>query len=152
MNSKRWATATCKSPSASPAANDNASRPATKTIAWIGQGPDQYALKLGGSEDARYQGRWITGLNPDKPDRGEQWLLRRVSKKDAVVVTAALFDFYKENGEANEDMGAFHRRLGQDAIVAHLRSLDATSGLLKKTFPPPFQPYDYAGNAVSVDD
>lgn len=117
-------------------------RPATKTIGWVGQGPDQYALKLGGSEDARYQGQWVTGIDPDKPEKGEQWLLRRVSKKDAVAVTAALFDFYKENGEPGESMGAFHRRVGMEALVSHLRSLESTRDQFTKTFPLPFMPYD----------
>ena len=68
-----------------------------------------------------------------------------MSKKDAVTVTAALFDFYKANKQDDEDMGAYHRRIGQDAIVAHLRSLPAVEPLLKKTFPKPFMPYDEGG-------
>lgn len=125
-------------------------RPATKTIGWVGQGPDQYALKLGGSEDARYQGQWVTGVDPNKPEKGEQWLLRRVSKKDAVTLTAALFDYFKANRADGEDMGAFHRRVGNDAIVAHLRSLDAVAPMFKKTFPLPFMPYDVEGNVVDI--
>jgi len=125
-------------------------RPGLKTIGWVGQGPDQYALKLGGSEDGRYQGQWVTGIDPAKPDKGEQWLLRRVSKDEAVVVTAALFDHYKANKQDGEDMGAFHRRVGQGAIVEHLRSLPKTEPLLGKTFPKPFMPYDECGNATSL--
>ena len=120
-------------------------RPGLKTIGWVGQGPDQYALKLGGSEDGRYQGQWITGVDPNKPEKGEQWLLRRVSKKDAVTVTAALFDHYNANRQDGEDMGTYHRRIGQEAIVAHLRSLPEVEPLLKKTFPKPFQPYHECG-------
>ncbi|MEM1354140.1 MAG: nitrite/sulfite reductase [Planctomycetota bacterium] len=120
-------------------------RPGLKTIGWVGQGPDQYALKLGGSEDGRYQGQWITGIDPAKPDKGEQWLLRRVSKADAVIVTAALFDYCKANRQDGEDMGATIRRLGQAVIVEHLRSIEAIAPLLKKTFPQPFQPYDESG-------
>lgn len=125
-------------------------RPGLKTIGWVGQGPDQYALKLGGSEDGRYQGQWVTGIDPNKPEKGEQWLLRRVSKKDAVTVTSALFDYYNANKQDGEDMGAFHRRVGQDTIVAHLRSLPEVEPLLKKTFPKPFMPYDESGTPTAA--
>lgn len=123
-------------------------RPGLKTIGWVGQGPDQYALRLGGSEDGRYQGQWMTGVDPKKPAKGEQWLLRRVSKQEAVTVTAALFDFYNANKQDGEDMGAYHRRIGLDAVVEHLRANEATAPLLDKTFPLPFMPYDFAGNVV----
>lgn len=125
-------------------------RPGLKTIGWVGQGPDQYALKLGGSEDGRYQGQWVTGVDPKKPEKGEQWLLRRVSKADAVNVTAALFDYYQANRRDGEDMGSFHRRVGQEAIVAHLRSIKQIQPLLTKTFPKPFMPYDESGAPVEA--
>ena len=35
-------------------------RPATKTLGWVGSGGDNYALKLGGSEDASTQGHYLT--------------------------------------------------------------------------------------------
>lgn len=126
-------------------------RPGLKTIGWVGQGPDQYALKLGGSEDGRYQGQWITGIDPKKPEKGEQWLLRRVSKADAVKVTAALFDYYKAHGQDDADMGAMIRRVGQDAIVEYLRSLPEIKPLLKKTFPKPFMPYNECGETLTAD-
>jgi len=124
-------------------------RPATKTLAWIGQGPDQYALKLGGSEDGRYQGQWLTGIDPEKPDKGAQWFLRRVSKDEVIDVTAALFDFYKANKLDGEDMGTYHRRLGQAAILDHLRSIDSLANVFKKSFPAPFKPYDECGNVIA---
>jgi len=45
-------------------------------------------------------------------------------------------------------MGALHRRVGQAVIIEHLRSIEDIAPLLDKTFPLPFQPYDYSGNVL----
>lgn len=115
-------------------------RPATKTIGWIGQGPQRYALKLGGSEDGRHQGQWLTD--------GEQWFLAQVPKEEVPAVTTVLFDFYMA-GRLNdaEDMGSFHRRLGVQAMIAHLRSNAKTAALMEKTRPAPYVPPD---NEMSI--
>jgi len=108
-------------------------RPATKTIGWVGQGPDLYMLKVGGAEDARTIG---SSLIVD-----EKLYLRQVSREQVPVVTAALFDFYQQARlNAKETMGAFHRRVGKRAILEFLKSDPRTAGLCEKTYPAPYLP------------
>lgn len=108
-------------------------RPATKTIGWVGQGPDLYALKIGGSEDARRQGFWLVADG--------KWYLRRVPRNEVAKVTAALFDFYTENRlSPAEDMGSFHERIGAAAVVEYLQSHPDTAHLMEKTYDPPYRP------------
>ncbi|MCG8403419.1 MAG: nitrite/sulfite reductase [Firmicutes bacterium] len=107
-------------------------RPGTKSIGWVGQGPDMYALKLGGSEDGRHQGTWVVV--------DDQWHLRRVPREDVSKVTAALFEWHHANRDNGEDFGAFTRRMGNAAAVAHLRSRSELEHLFEKSFPAPFIP------------
>ena len=111
-------------------------RAGTKSIGWIGQGPNMYALKVGGSEDGRYQGTWLVGEEHD----GEQKMYLRQCKRERVPdVTQALFDYYLSNrqGEA-EDMGAFHRRVGAQAIIDWLKRNEQTADLMEKTAKAPY--------------
>ena len=106
---------------------------AAKTMAWIGQGPNLYALKLGGSQDGRHQGQYVT-------DEG-RWYLRQVPRKQVSVVTAALFDHYQQNrASSQEDMGAYIRRVGIKAIVAFLKTNADTTDLMEKSKDAPYVP------------
>ncbi len=108
-------------------------RPATKTIGWVGQGPNLYALKLGGSQAATHQGQYLA-------DDG-RWYLRQVPRKDVAAVTAVLFDYYKANRITDdEDMGAFHRRVGFKAIIDHLKQHTDSAQLMQKTYDAPYVP------------
>ena len=107
-------------------------RPATKTIGWVGQGPNMYMLKLGGSEDGRHQG---TALVDD-----DRLYLKQVPRDKVAVVTATLLDYWQAGKNNGEDAGAFFRRMGVTAILAHLRANETTAALLEKTHPPVFLP------------
>lgn len=106
-------------------------RPATKTIGLVGQGPDMYAVKLGGSEDARYQGFWV--VDEDK------WYLRQVPRAQVPTLIATLFDWHKAEAKDGEDLGAFIRRVGIHAVVNYLKANEKTAPLMAKTLPAPFQ-------------
>lgn len=106
-------------------------RPATKTIGLVGQGPDMYAVKLGGGEDARHQGFWV--VDEDK------WYLRQTPRTAVAPLIATLFDHYKANAKNGEDMGTFHRRVGVRSIVQHLKAEPRTAAVMTKTLPAPFQ-------------
>lgn len=108
-------------------------RPSTKTLGWIGQGPNIYSLRLGGSEDARGQGHGLV--------ENGRWFLRQVPRDQVAVVCASLFDFYKTNRlSPQESMGEFHRRAGAHAIIEHLKADDRTSVLTEKTYDAPYIP------------
>ncbi|HRK30606.1 MAG TPA: hypothetical protein PLD59_05960 [Tepidisphaeraceae bacterium] len=108
-------------------------RPATKSVGWVGQGPDMYMLKVGGSEDGRHQG---VPMNID----GALYL-RQVPRAKVATVTAALFDLFKrDRTEGDSDLGAFLRRLGRAAILAHLKANPATAEVTIKTAPAPYEP------------
>ncbi len=107
-------------------------RPATKTLGWVGQGPDMYMLKLGGDVAGRHQGTALV--------EGDDLYLRQVPRDQVANVTAALFDFYLANRHDGEDMGAFNRRMGHSGILAHLRENPATAGMTEKTHKAPYQP------------
>jgi len=108
-------------------------RPATKSIGWIGQGPNMYGLKIGGSEDGSTQGFWLSD--------GEKWYLRRVPREAVGKVTGVLFDYYMENRESEaEQMGAFHQRVGRGVVIEYLKSHAQTAGLMEKTSPAPYDP------------
>lgn len=110
-------------------------RPATKTLGWVGQGPDMYGLKIGGSEDARLQGFWVSD--------GEKWYLKQVPRDEVANVSAALFDHYLANrADDSESMGVFHRRLGRQAIIDHLLDNPRTKHLMEKTSDAPYDPGD----------
>ncbi len=106
-------------------------RPATKTIGLIGQGPHRYAIKLGGSEDASTQGQFISD--------GEKWYLAQVMADDMPMLIGELFDYYKANRQdTSETMGAFHRRIGMNALIAMLHANEKTAPLMVKTRPAPY--------------
>jgi len=107
-------------------------RPATKTIGWIGQGPERYALKLGGSEDGSTQGQWLSD--------GENWYLFQTMKDEVPIVVGVLLDWYKANCRNGEKMGSTIRRFGLKAIVEHLKSHPQTSELMNKMRPAPYVP------------
>ena len=107
-------------------------RPGTKSIGWVGQGPDMYGLKLGGSEDGRHQGAWLV--------KDEQWWLRRVGREDVPKVCAALIDHWQANKSNGEDLGAFYRRLGVAATLDMLQSKDDLAHLFEKALPEPYVP------------
>lgn len=108
-------------------------RPATKTIGWVGQGPNMYMLKLGGSEDGRFQG---SGLVDD-----DKLYLRQVPRDHVATVTAVLLDYWQAEKQNGEDAGAFFRRMGVTKILDHLRSNEKTAPLLEKTAPPVYLPH-----------
>ena len=110
-------------------------RPATKTIGWVGQGPNMYMLKIGGSEDGRYQG---TVLVED-----EKLYFRQVPRDKVALVTGALFDLAKKyaKGEREEkDLGAVFRRLGSEFILDELRKDEEVALLMEKTAKAPYLP------------
>lgn len=102
-------------------------RPATKTIGWVGQGPDMYMLKLGGSEDARHQGIPIVD--------GDKLYLRQVPRSLVPQVCAVLIDHWRANRQDGEDLGAFHRRMGTSYILNVLRNDPRSEPATKKSAP-----------------
>lgn len=104
-------------------------RPATKSIGLIGTGFNRYAFKLFGSEDGRHQGQ------PLIPSSGEGQFLRSVPRERVAQVIDVLFKFYQANKKSGEDLGAYLRRIGADAIIAHLKENPATTDLMTKPFP-----------------
>ena len=106
-------------------------RPATKTIGWVGSGYNMYMLKLGGTEDGRFQGGPL--LDPET----HEVYLKTVPKKEVVTVTDALFEFYFCSGEPDAvrpgGMGYFFRRVGARAIIDFLKGNPKTSHLMSKT-------------------
>jgi sulfite reductase (NADPH) hemoprotein beta-component len=107
-------------------------RPATKTIGLVGQGPDLYELKLGGSEDASTQGHALVD--------GDKWYLRQIPREQVAHVIAALFDFYNANKREGESMGQYHHRVGMKAIVEHLKAHERIAPLMVKTKDAPYVP------------
>lgn len=104
-------------------------RPATKSIGLIGTGLNRYMFKLFGDEEGRHQGRPL--MNAD----GEALYLRSVAREKVAVVIDALFKFYKANAKPGEGLGAYHRRMGDAAIIKFLQENPATQELLGKPFP-----------------
>jgi len=104
-------------------------RPATKTIGLVGSGLNRYQLKLMGSEDSRFQG--VPLVSQD----GASMYLRSIPREKVAVVLDALFKFHKANSKAGEDLGNYHRRIGADAIIQHLKENPATADLMQTTSP-----------------
>ena len=104
-------------------------RPSTKTIGLVGSGLNRYQLKLMGSEDARFQGRPLISAD------GEKMYLRSIPREKVATVIDTLFKFYKAHTKTNEDLGAYHRRIGADAVIQHLKENPATIDLMKVTAP-----------------
>ena len=108
-------------------------RPGTKTVGWIGSGGDNYAVKLGGSEDARHNGHWLAD--------DENWYLSRVPRDQVAAVTAAVFEIADANASGGEDAGTTIRRLGYPRVIELLREHPATAELMDGRQPkPPFMP------------
>ncbi len=114
-------------------------RPATKTFGFVGQGPNMYALKLGGSEDGSSQGVFLTD--------GEQWYLRQIPREQCAVVVATLIDFHRAQAKPGEKMGAFHQRIGAAGLIAQLKADPRTAPLMEKTKDAPYIP---AGNSLGI--
>lgn len=110
-------------------------RPGTKSIGWVGQGPDMYMLKIGGSEDGRFQGIPLVD--------GEKLFFRQVPRAKVATVCAVLFDHWLANRTAGEDLGAYHRRIGHAAVLHVLTTDPRTADLTKKTAPAPYVPEQY---------
>lgn len=112
-------------------------RPATKTIGWVGSGLNMYTLKIGGSEDARFQGGLL--IDPDT----QLIYLRMVARKDVPAVTDALFEFYTSNrlpqGRESEPggMGYFIRRVGAKAVIEYLKKNPKTAQLMTRAIKNP---------------
>ena len=104
-------------------------RPATKSIGLVGSGLNRYQLKLFGSEDARHQGEPLISSD------GATMYLRSIPRGKVSLVLDTLFKFYKSNRKENEDLGAYHRRIGPDTIIHHLKDNPTTGDLMKATFP-----------------
>ncbi len=104
-------------------------RPATKAIGLVGSGMDRYQLKLFGSEDARYQGTPLISSD------GQRMYLRSIPRDRVASVLNILFKFYRQNAMSGEDLGTYHRRIGPEAIIAHLKSQPATADLMAKPQP-----------------
>jgi len=109
-------------------------RPATKTIGWVGQGPNMYALKLGGSEDGSTQGYYLSD--------GENWYLRQTPREAVAKITAFLFDYYLAHRQTDETMGRFHNRIGMTPIIEALKADAELSPLMDKPKPAPYLPED----------
>jgi sulfite reductase (NADPH) hemoprotein beta-component len=115
-------------------------RPGTKSLGWVGQGPDMYMLKVGGSEDGRWQGIPLA-------EDGKLYL-RQVPRASVATVCAVLFESYLGNRQAQEDLGAYLRRLGQARILSILRADPRTEALTKKTAVAPYVPENPAALGV----
>lgn len=104
-------------------------RPATKTIGLVGSGLDRYMFKLFGDETAKFQGKPLMTAD------GEQMYLRSIPRDHVATVIDTLFKFYKSDGKPAESLGEFHRRIGADALITHLKKNPATGALMEKPFP-----------------
>jgi sulfite reductase beta subunit-like hemoprotein len=105
-------------------------RPATKTIGWVGSGFNMYMLKIGGTEDAKFQGGPL--IDPDT----REIYLKTVPRNQVAIVTDALFEFYfssrKSDEELDGSMGYFFRRIGPRAIIEWLKKNPNTAQLMTK--------------------
>jgi len=111
-------------------------RPATKTLGFVGQGPDMYALKLGGTEDGRHQGTWL--VHEDK------WYLRQVPRAKVPHVVACLIDDWKTNTAGMNDstpgLGEYLRSQGVVKVIETLKAHPELTELFEKALPTPFVP------------
>ena len=107
-------------------------RPGTKSIGWVGQGPNMYMLKIGGDEGGRHQGIPLSD--------GEKLYFRQVKRDEVKVVCSVLFDDYLANKQGDEDLGAYNRRLGMLGVLNKLRENPRTAPIAVKGAPAPFIP------------
>lgn len=103
-------------------------RPGTKTIGLVGSGSDRYMFKLFGDESARFQGRPL--ISPD----GEELYLRSVKREDVPTIIDVLLKDFMENKENNEGLGAYHRRIGDAAIIDLLRGNEKSAPSMERPF------------------
>ena len=96
-------------------------RPATKAIGLVGTGANRYMFKLFGDSTGKFQGRPLIV--------GEELHLRSVMREDVPVVIDTLFNDYKANANDGEGLGAYHRRIGDEAIVSTLKTNEKTASL-----------------------
>ena len=94
-------------------------RPGTKSLGWVGRGFNMYMLKIGGTEDVKFQGTPLTD-----PETREFYLCF-VKREKVSDVSDALFEYY-DNNKIEEDvkkggMGYFFRRVGSKNIIDHLK-------------------------------
>ena len=102
------------------------SRPATKTIGWVGAGVDRYQLKLMGSEDARYQGIPIA-------DEQGRLFLRSVPREKLCDVMEVLFEYHRDHRQDGESVGDVVRRIGMANVIDLFRRDPRTAPLMEKT-------------------
>jgi len=101
-------------------------RPSTKTIGLVGTGLNRYQLRLMGTEDGRNQGRPL--YNEDK----SLMYLRSIPREQVADVIDVLMSWHKAEGEENEEMGYFLRRVGEPAIIKHFQDHEVTKELMEK--------------------
>lgn len=104
-------------------------RPATKTFGLVGSGFNRYQLKLMGSEDARHQG--LPLLSAD----GNGIYLKSIPRERVAQVIDVLLKNWKANGNPQESVGYFHRRIGMESIISHLKDNPITADLMTRTLP-----------------
>jgi len=63
--------------------------------------------------------------------------LRSVAREEVATVTDVLFEFYSANGLPGEGMGYFHRRIGTELIIKHLKEDPRTTQLMRTTYKSP---------------
>lgn len=97
------------------------SRPATKEYGLVGVGKDLYMFKL--MADGREQGM------PVIDNDGNQYL-GRVHRNDVPTILNSLLQLYVNDRLPDETVGAFHRRLGLDHIINHLKTNPSTKELM----------------------
>jgi hypothetical protein len=61
--------------------------------------------------------------------------LRSIPRERVAQVIDVLLKNWKANAKPNEDAGYFHRRIGAEAVINHLKENPATSDLMAKPFP-----------------
>ena len=95
----------------------------------MGSGFNRYQLKLMGSEDARHQGLPLVSAN------GESIYLKSVPRERVAQVIDVLLKNWKAHAHPNESAGYFHRRIGMEAVISHLKENPLTSDLMVKSVP-----------------
>ncbi len=104
-------------------------RPSTKTIGLVGSGLNRYQLRLGGSQDGRFQG------GPLLSSDGQSMYLRSIPREQVAKVIDVLFKFYQANKKGNEGLGEYHRRIGTDKLIVYLKENPVTMDLMKTVSP-----------------
>ena len=104
-------------------------RPATKSIGLVGTGLNRYGFKLFGDEDGSHQGRYL--ISEDR----EKLYLRMVPRDKCAPLISEIFKNYRDNAQEGESLGAFHRRLGDKALIQFFSKNPVSADLCKKPFP-----------------